>query len=396
MGLLKVLCCLLLVSVYCEAEVLRKEAYMTVPNLIKATGYPIEKHRVTTADGYILQMHRIPAGIRSARRTGDLVAKGKRAILVVHGLMGSSGDFVIMGPGRSLTYLLADAGYDVWLANLRGNMYTSHVSLNRNDKKFWEYSFHEHGKYDLPAMIDKVLNVTGLDKIMYLGHSMGTTTFFTMMSQRPEYNEKLIASVALAPSAYLKNVKPIANLFLNVLNLTNVLKGQGMMSLQPVLMQSMLANVCNLKQPERDLCTTFIFALVGEDYEQYDMDMAPIYLYRIQPASWRQLEHYGKLALTGEFTTFSGGLYGPIKPYNISNVKIPVSLLYGENDQLTVKPQIMRLADELKANGVLEEVRPACSWPKFNHLDFVFAKDVGTLFNQPLVKNIDRIYNKYA
>ncbi|KAJ8728507.1 hypothetical protein PYW07_006203 [Mythimna separata] len=390
------LCFLLLVSVYCEAQTLRKEAYMTVPNLIKAAGYPIEKHRVTTPDGYILQMHRIPAGRRSARRTGDLSAKGKKAVLIVHGLMGHSGDFVIMGPERSLAYLLADAGYDVWLANLRGNLYTSHTTLKRNDKKFWEYSFHEHGKYDLPEMIDKVLNVTGLEKIMYLGYSMGTTSFFTMMSQRPEYNQKLIAFVALAPAVYLNNAKPIANLFLNTMDLPNVLKARGMLAVQPQLLQSLIANVCNLKQPETDLCTTFIYALVGEDYEQNDLDMAPVYLYRIQPASWRQLEHFGKICLTGEFTTFSGGLYGPVKPYNISNVKIPVSILYGENDQLTEKSQVMRLADELKANGVLEEVRPGCSWPKFNHLDFVFAKDVGTLFNIPLVKHIDRMYNKYA
>lgn len=76
--------------------------FILQPNLIRAAGYPIEKHRVTTQDGYILQMHRIPAGRRSARRTGDPGAKGKKAILIVHGLIGSSGDFVIMGPERSL------------------------------------------------------------------------------------------------------------------------------------------------------------------------------------------------------------------------------------------------------------------------------------------------------
>lgn len=67
--------------------------------LISDAGYPVEKHRVYTEDGYILQMHRIPAGRRSARRTSK---KGKKAVLIAHGLFGSSGDFVIMGPQRSL------------------------------------------------------------------------------------------------------------------------------------------------------------------------------------------------------------------------------------------------------------------------------------------------------
>ncbi|XP_047027848.1 lipase 3-like [Helicoverpa zea] len=388
------LCLVLVFGVFCEAE-LRKEAYMTVPSLIKAAGYPVEKHRVTTPDGYVLQMHRIPAGRRSARRTGDLNAKGKKAILIIHGLLGGSSDFVIMGPERSLSYLLADAGYDVWLGNLRGTVYSTHTNLTKNDPKFWDFSFHEHGKYDLPAMIDRVLNITGLDKIMLVGYSMGTTSSFIMFSQRPEYNDKLIAFVALAPAVYMDNMKLIANLALNTLDIVNVMRARGMTSLQPQFLQGLISTLCNLKQPETDLCTNFIYTLVGEDFEQNDLEMLPIYLYRVQPASWRALEHYGKIAISGVFTTFSGGLSGPVKPYNLTNVKVPVTLLYGENDQLTEKSQIMRLADQLKSTGVLEEVRPGCSWPKFNHLDFVFAKDVGKIFNKPLIKLIDQLYNKY-
>lgn len=31
------------------------------------------------------------------------------------------------------------------------------------------------GEFDIPAMIDKVLEVSGEEKIFYIGHSMGTT-----------------------------------------------------------------------------------------------------------------------------------------------------------------------------------------------------------------------------
>ena len=35
---------------------------MSVPQLIKYWGYPVEEHWVTTTDGYILGLHRIPHG----------------------------------------------------------------------------------------------------------------------------------------------------------------------------------------------------------------------------------------------------------------------------------------------------------------------------------------------
>jgi hypothetical protein len=38
-------------------------------------------------------------------------------VLLQHGLLESSAVFVDNGPGRSLAFALADAGFDVWLSN---------------------------------------------------------------------------------------------------------------------------------------------------------------------------------------------------------------------------------------------------------------------------------------
>ena len=57
------------------------------------------------------------------------------------------------------------------------------------------------GKYDIPAMIDHIIETTQQEKIFYIGHSMGTTGFMVMANDRPEYQDKVHLANFLAPVA---------------------------------------------------------------------------------------------------------------------------------------------------------------------------------------------------
>lgn len=205
------------------------------PKLIRKYGYPSETHTVVTKDGYILEMHRIPK-------------KGAQPVLLMHGILDTSATWVLMGPKSGLGecekpklwpkrrvihsiilpgYMLSDLGYDVWMGNSRGNRYSkNHTILNSDYQEFWDFTFHEMGKYDLPANIDYILSKTGYEQLHYIGHSQGTAIFWVLCSEQPAYSQKITSMHALAPIAYIHDMKsPLFRtlvLFLDFLTVSEV------------------------------------------------------------------------------------------------------------------------------------------------------------------------------
>jgi lysosomal acid lipase/cholesteryl ester hydrolase len=72
--------------------------------------------------------------------------------------MDSAAGMCCNGP-TSLAFVLADAGFDVWMNNNRGTTYSrKHSSLDPDtDKEYWDYSFQEMGRYDQPAVWSFIL-----------------------------------------------------------------------------------------------------------------------------------------------------------------------------------------------------------------------------------------------
>ena len=87
-----------------------------------------------------------------------------------------------------------------------------HKTLNVESKEFWNFSWHEIGIYDLPAMIEHMLTSTNHTKFYYVGFSQGTTASMVMLTTFPEYNDKIIQNHMLGPSAFFKHSDSIAKL----------------------------------------------------------------------------------------------------------------------------------------------------------------------------------------
>jgi len=81
-----------------------------------------------------------------------------------HGLVDSSdGGTLLDGETESPVLYFANKGYDVWIGNSRGNRYSKnniHYANNSRNFDFWNFTFQDMGRYDVPANFEYVLNKT--------------------------------------------------------------------------------------------------------------------------------------------------------------------------------------------------------------------------------------------
>ncbi len=143
----------------------------------------MELHHITTDDGYILGVFRIP----SSPFVINPPIKNRQPILLMHALLDSSYAYICQDREHSLGYILADEGYDVWFGNVRGNTWSkNHTRLSVNDQEFWDFSMDDHALFDVPTTVEYVLSQTGFSSLPYVGHSQGTAIAFAGFSSNPE------------------------------------------------------------------------------------------------------------------------------------------------------------------------------------------------------------------
>ncbi|XP_073944684.1 lipase 1-like [Choristoneura fumiferana] len=406
-----------------------EDARLDIESLIRKYQYPFEAHNVVTSDGYILTAHRIPHGRDRNNQPGP-----RPAVLVLHGLLSSSADFVTLGPGNALSYFLAEEGYDVWLLNARGNTFSRNHTImdpdRRGDAEFWMYSWDEIGSLDLPAYIDYILETTGQEKVHYIGHSQGGTSFLVMSASRPEYNEKIISFLGLAPAAYFHNnentfflvmspyervldVSTISkklillyNFFLISLNMIQLLQsihlpsylgtryfrthvvtvflqalasqlGIGEVLGQSDILSFITFNFCRDGALTQPLCLLLFVNDQNADY--FNSTMLPVFLgHAPAGAAFRQVLHYAQSIKFGTFSRYNFGtlqnlyIYGRVTPppYDMSRVTVRTNLHYGLNDVEAHWRDILFLSEILPNARAIQAPRPS-----FTHYDFIWGID---------------------
>jgi lysosomal acid lipase/cholesteryl ester hydrolase len=154
------------------------------PELCTIFGHTSVEHSISAKDGFLLSVFRLEAKACTTAPAG---------VVLIYGGFGMGPEIWVCStdPSRSLPFVLASNGYDVWVGSNRG-----YGSPERQHG--WDFDLNTLAS-DLEEVIQSVLAETGVSMLSYVGFSQGTTQAFIALTRYPELNSKVDLFVALAP-----------------------------------------------------------------------------------------------------------------------------------------------------------------------------------------------------
>lgn len=354
--------------------------------MVESWGYECEEHTVTTTDGYFLSLQRIPIGL-SGNETGD-----RPPVVLQHGVLMDGVTWVLNPPNQSLAFILADNGFDVWIANSRGTQYSlGHTTLSSNNPGYWDWSWDELAAYDLPAIVQYVYHLSG-QKLHYVGHSQGTLIALAAFSQR-RMSHMVRSAGLLSPIAYLSRMT--SELARNAVEnfVSEFLYWSGLHQFVPrgEAVMNLLKDIC--KKPGID-CDDLFTSFTGENCCLSKSTVPTFLEHEPQSTATKNMIHLAQMVRDGTIAMYDYedkdkniARYGQPNPpeYNLTNIpsNLPLFLAHGGRDALSDVDDVKFLLDSLKNHDVdklsLQFIQD------YAHADYVMAINAKELVYDPLI-----------
>jgi len=312
----------------------------------------------------------------------------KPAVLLQHGLTGCSVNWIGNLANQSLGFILADAGFDVWLSNSRGNTYsTKHEVLDpKTNPSYWQFSWDQMAKYDVPAIVDFILDQTGNTQLYYAGHSQGTMIGFAQFSTDLEFAKKIKAFFALAPVAKVGNVTGgITKLAPETKELQKIFDENGYFDFLPYngILHQKQYEACSANKSDHVLCREMFNNNFATGDQYINQTRIPVFMSHCPAGtSVQNMIHFGQGVNDDEFQMYDYSLgnstngklntlhYGQITPpfYNVSNLNVPTILFHSAADKLADPTDVAWLISQIN-DTVVEDYH----YQDYQHGDFIYA-----------------------
>ncbi|KAK7336058.1 hypothetical protein VNO77_16587 [Canavalia gladiata] len=356
-------------------------------------GYKCEEHEVTTKDGYILSLQRIPEGRGGVSGSGTK----KQPVIIQHGVLVDGMTWLLNPPEEDLPLILADNGFDVWIANTRGTRYSRrHTSLDPSNPAFWDWSWDELVTYDLPAVFDYVFTQSR-QKIHYVGHSLGTLIALASFSEG-KLVEQVKSAALLSPIAYLSHMNTALGVVAAKSFLGEITTLFGLAEFNPkgLPVEAFLKSLCS--KPGID-CYDLLTALTGKNCCLNSSTIDLFLMNEPQATSTKNMVHLAQIVRHGVLAKFNYVIpdynimhYGDIFPpiYNLSNIPhdLPLFISYGGRDALSDVGDVQNLLDALKFHD--EDKRSIQFIKEYAHADYIMGSNAKDLVYNSVLSFFNR------
>ncbi|KAL9651138.1 hypothetical protein ABK040_002855 [Willaertia magna] len=295
-----------------------------------------------------------------------------------------------------LTLLMkwADQGYDVWMGNARGNLYSSkHLRFTKEDKQYWNFSWDEMASYDLVTMVNYALKTTGQQKLAYVGHSQGTTMGFACFtsssngSNKPhlcpkDFANKISVFIAIAPVTFVNHATNDMFHAVAHLRLAELIEATGHHEFLPStdLVQELLPNLCKKSKMDKNFCLN-IYCITGgcdNSVNHVNMTRLPVYFARLPAGtSTKNMIHWAQMVRKNNFQMLDRGLIGNRRQYgqfstpqyNLKNLNVDVALYHGGLDVLGDVEDFKQAFKQIPKS----RVKTVLFYPDYGHFDFMWG-----------------------
>ena len=237
-----------------------------------------------------------------------------------------------------------------------------------------EFAFH-----DIPDSIRYILETTSAPSLSYIGFSQGTAQAFAALAVHPRLNDQVNVFIALAPAmspAGLSNgivdslVKASPQVLFLLFGRRSILSSATMW--QSILYPPIFVRLI-------DMGLKFLFGWHARNISTSQKLAAYPHLYSF--TSTKSVVHWFQIIRTKSFQMYDDDVQAPLSIGSVSkytkvakfptrNIKTPIVLVYGGSDSLV---DIRVMKKELPAHTVATEI------PHYEHLDFLWAREVNTL-----------------
>ncbi|GAA0153862.1 lipase [Lithospermum erythrorhizon] len=336
--------------------------------LIEPYGYPCSEYITQTEDGYLLGLQRVSS------RSGIVQNQKGPPVLLVHGLFMAGDAWFLDSQEESLGFILADHGFDVWVANVRGTRWShGHISLSENDKEFWDWTWQDLALYDLAEMTRYIFSMTD-SKIYIVGHSQGTIMSLAALTQ-PDIAKRVEGAALLSPISYLDHVSAPLVLRMVKMRLDEVILALGIHELN--FKSELGTHIMDIMCHGHLECGDMLTSITGGNC-CFNNSRVDFYLkYEPHPSSSKNLNHLFQMIRQGTFSMYDYGKwknlvnYGKLQPPTFDLSKIPKSLPlwmgYGGADALADVIDVQHTLNELPSKPYLLYLE------QYGHIDFLLS-----------------------